>query len=304
MSSLRAAKKPKPGPPKFGSCRALALADGDVGALLAGRGQDAERERLGDGDQQRAGAVAISAAAATSSMPPKKFGYRDHHGGGLVVDGGAQRRRSSVTAAVVGHDHRCGPQAGVSVASTCTYSGCTPPETTTLPPGRAVGGGENHGLGQRRGAVVHRSIAHVEPGELADRRLVLEDGLQRTLAALGLIGRVRRQELGATGESVDDGRHVGVVDAGPQERDQLVGRTVARGKPGQLTQHVGFAGRLGQAEPAGEAHLVGDILEEVIERRDADRGEHLAHVLLGMGNEPQGSHLEARRVAGQRYGIV
>ncbi len=89
-----------------------------------------------------------------------------------------------------------------------------------------------------------------------------------------------------------------------QERDQLVGRTVARGKPGELAQHVGFGGRLGQVEPAGEAHLVGDVLEEVVERRDADRGEHLAHVLLGMGNEPQGSHLEARRVAGQRYGIV
>ena len=54
----------------------LALADADVDAALAGRLQDAERDRVvrADDDGQRAASFAAAASAATSSTAPRKFG--------------------------------------------------------------------------------------------------------------------------------------------------------------------------------------------------------------------------------------
>ena len=77
--------------------------------------------------------------------------------------------------------------------------------------------GHQDGLGRGHGPVVERGVGDVHAGELADERLVLEDGLQGALADLGLVGRVGRDELGPGAEVVDDRGDEVVVDAGPQE---------------------------------------------------------------------------------------
>ena len=52
-----------------------------------------------------------------------------------------------------------------------------------------------HGLGRRRRAVVDRVVGDVHPEQVADQGLELERVLQRALADLGLIRRVRGVEL-------------------------------------------------------------------------------------------------------------
>jgi hypothetical protein len=37
-----------------------------------------------------------------------------------------------------------------------------------------------------------------------------------------------------------------------------------------------------EVELAGEADVLGDVREQVVDRRDADAGEHLPHVLVGV----------------------
>ena len=65
------------------------------------------------------------------------------------------------------------------------------------------------GVGRDREAVVAGRVRHVHPGQLADRRLVLEDRLQDALAHLGLVRRVGGQELAALQDRVDDRRACG-----------------------------------------------------------------------------------------------
>ena len=75
--------------------------------------------------------------------------------------------------------------------------------------------------------VVAGGVRDVHPRELADGRLVLEDRLQHTLAHLGLIGRVRGEELTALKHRVDDGGDVMVVHARPEERELPGGVDIA-----------------------------------------------------------------------------
>jgi hypothetical protein len=72
-------------------------------------------------------------------------------------------------------------------------------------------------VGGDRRAVVAGRVRHVHAGQLADDRLVLEDRLEDTLAHLGLIRRVCRQELAASEDRVDDRGDVVVVDPGAEE---------------------------------------------------------------------------------------
>ena len=88
----------------------LALAHGDVGALLTRRSQNAEGERVGDDDQQGAGVVGDLRRGGDVLDAAEEARLLDDDGGGLGVDGGAQRRRRRTTAAVVGRHHGRRPQ--------------------------------------------------------------------------------------------------------------------------------------------------------------------------------------------------
>ncbi len=127
--------------------------------------------------------------------------------------------------------------------------------------------------------LVHGGVGDRQPGQLGDRGLVLEHDLQAALADLGLIRRVRRQELRARHQHVDDRRHVVVVHTGAQERDLVLGGHVALGEPAQL----GVDGLLGLARRQGDrpaqAHALRNRVEELLDRPDADRLEHDREVL-------------------------
>ena len=145
-------------------------------------------------------------------------------------------------------------------------------------PGRVLG--DEARVGGDGEAVVARRIRDVHARELADRRLVLEDRLEDALAHLGLVGRVRGQELASLQDRVDDCRDVVVVDARSEEgeldaRVRVLGRELLE-MPDEL--RLGECRRHGQV--AGEPDRLGDLLEEVVDRGDTDRREHLVAVTL------------------------
>jgi hypothetical protein len=147
------------------------------------------------------------------------------------------------------------------------------------PPGCVPG--DVAGIRCHGGPVVARGVRDVEPGQLADRRLVLEDRLQHALAHLGLIRRVRREELAARHHEVHDRRHVVVVHAGAEERDLLARGDVARGELGQVGGELGLGERGLERERAAETHAHRHVGEQLLDGGDADLGQHGVPVVVG-----------------------
>ena len=147
------------------------------------------------------------------------------------------------------------------------------------PPGRVL----RHVAGVRgdRRAVVAGRVRDVHPGELADRRLVLEDRLQHALAQLGLVRRVGRQELAALEDGVDDRGDVVVVDPGAEERELCVGWRSRAASSSRWRDELLLRERRLEVELTAEAHACRNVGEELVHRRDADRLEHLLAVGVG-----------------------
>ena len=137
--------------------------------------------------------------------------------------------------------------------------------------------------GRRHGAraLVHGGVRDGQPGELRDGGLVLEHHLQPALRDLGLIRRVRREELGAAEQRVDQRRYVVVVHAGAEEADLGVRVHVAGGERRQVLVDLLLGAPVRQVDGASQAHALRYVGEQIVERADADRAEHLLQVLLG-----------------------
>ena len=103
-------------------------------------------------------------------------------------------------------------------------------------------------------AVVSGRVRDVHARELADDRLVLEDRLEDALAHLGLIRRVRREELAPREHDIRDRRDVVVVDPRAEERELGAGVNVPRRELLDVAHELRLAERRGQIELAAEAH--------------------------------------------------
>ena len=139
--------------------------------------------------------------------------------------------------------------------------------------------GHQRGLGGRGGAVVVGRRDDVHAGQLGEERLVLVDRLERPLADLGLVRRVRRVELAAQEELVDDRRQVVAVDARAEEA-----REVGPVPPGQAPQvlHQLELGQRRRQVQAGRADARRDRLEEHVDRIDPERREHPSPLARGV----------------------
>ena len=137
-------------------------------------------------------------------------------------------------------------------------------------------GGRRHG----RWPLVGRRVRHRQARELGDRRLVLEHHLQPALGDLRLVGRVRRQELRALHEHVDQRRDVVVVHPSAEEAQLLFGRAVPRGQLAQVLEDVLLGAARRQLELPAEAHGRGDLaVEDLLQRGHPDRGQHRLEIL-------------------------
>ena len=100
------------------------------------------------------------------------------------------------------------------------------------------------------------ALATGRPVRSDDEGLELEDGLQRALGQLGLVGRVGGVELAAEQELVDRRRDVVRVGAGAEERhrrDPVLAADLV-----EEVDQTAFVERLGQLERALEPQAGGD----------------------------------------------
>ena len=99
--------------------------------------------------------------------------------------------------------------------------------------------GERHRLGGSRGLIEQRCVGDVEPGEVADHGLEVEQRLQPALADLRLVRRVG----GVPGRVFKDVAldHRGQDGAGIALADQRGEHLVLRGKLIHMRQRLGFA---------------------------------------------------------------
>ena len=200
--------------------------------------------------------LAIGASASRSSTAPRKFGWA-RNTAAMSSPIAARSASASVTPSASATSSMVVPQPAPVVASVSRECGCTPRETTKR---RAAGVdlGEVAGGGERARALVDARVGDRQPGELGDHRLVLEHHLQPALGDLGLVRRVRRQELRARRDAVHQRRDVVVVHPGAEERQLVLGGDVARGErragsrrpPARACRRAGPAGGRG-AGPRG-----------------------------------------------------
>ena len=146
---------------------------------------------------------------------------------------------------------------------------------------------EQHGLHERRCAVVDGRVGDIHAVEFADHRLELVDGLERALADLRLVRSVRCVKLGALEYGVYRGRDEVVVDARAEETHGVIPNPV--GLPTEQPHGL----RLGQArrkvQSARFAHGGRYGCDEIVEGSNTNGGKHLREVVIGVRDEMVGS---------------
>ncbi len=173
--------------------KTLGLAADDVSPVVTGGAQ--ERQRQGFAHRRnREGTDAVRRLrdGRDGLHATEKVGVLHHRAGGGIVD---LRRYLAAAVGIGRNDHQIGADSG-QVGRHHLSPMRMDPAAEDHP--RAPGDSDRHqdGLGRCGGSVVERRVRHLEAGERGDHRLPLEDGLQRALADLRLVGRVRRRELG------------------------------------------------------------------------------------------------------------
>ena len=263
----------------------LPLAGGDIGSVRTGRGQDGEADRLDDRDEERAGGMRQPADLGHRLEQAEEIRLRgDDPGDGTVGLGQHPFERGEVGRAGRRpvRDERdlveLEPALEVRPRGLPVVRMDPARDEDPVAPGRADGHQRRLGGGCR--AVVVRGRHDVEVDQLGQQRFVLVDALEGPLADLGLVGRIGRVPLAAQEQLVDRRWRPVAVDAGAQERGEV--GPIAGGQPGQARRELELGLRLGQVEPRS-AELDRDVLEELVDRGQAEGREHPLTVVGGMG---------------------
>jgi hypothetical protein len=144
-------------------------------------------------------------------------------------------------------------------------------------PGRPVA--HRHRLGGRGAFVQKGCIGDLQPCEVDHNRLEVEQGLEATLGDLGLVRRVRRVPARVLEDvSLDDRRGEGVVVAHSNEGAEDL---IPRSEPADLGKGVALVHRTADPERLAETDR-GRYrrLDELVERRIPEQGNHLRDVVL------------------------
>ena len=121
-------------------------------------------------------------------------------------------------------------------------------------------------------AVIHRGVGDLAAIEPRDLGLELEQGLERALGDLGLVGRVAGQELAALDQMIDAGRNMVAIGAAAEEEGHVAGDHVGARQRAELALDVELAGMIGQpVDLAGEPRRCGHVDEQIVDRAGADR---------------------------------
>ena len=77
-----------------------------------------------------------------------------------------------------------------------------------------------------------------------------------------------------------------VVRTRASETHQLVRVPVASREAAEVRDDLHLGDAVGQIERPIESDGLGDLVEQLVQAGDADRAEHLAHVVVGLRREP------------------
>ena len=246
------------------------------------------------GDRQRAGLGRGGGDVGGRLEAAEEVGLLEDHARRVL--GGGPDGVGIGRAAVVRHLDDLHPEPGGEGAHDVPHLGVERLGDDDL---RPAGRGPRDVAGVRRDrqAVVAGGVRDVHPGQLADGGLVLEDRLERPLAHLGLVGRVRGQELATLHHGVADRRDVVVVDAGPEELDLAARVDVPRRELGQVGHQLGLGERRLEVELTPQPDRLRDLVEELLDGSDADGGEHRVAVGVGECGERHRASTSSRYAA-------
>jgi len=281
---------PKYGPPDDSHAHRLAVAADDVRACRTPAArclQHGQRYRIDHADHQRVFRVRPVGQRIDSFQHAEEIRLRDHQRGERAevllrqprrID--AARLRTFVAEIELDHLDVLQLDDGLQRLAIRRMHGARH-QDAARPLARAALGHQRR-FGQRRGAVIKRSVADVHAGQPRHHRLVFVDQLQRALTGFGLIRRVRRIELTARHHRPHRRGNVMLVRTGAGEiQRRAIHRRARLHQPRDF--HFRQAAR--HAFERRDLQRRGDFIEQVVDALHADGGQHRLHVGFGMGDE-------------------
>ncbi len=247
-----------------GDSEALGGADGEVGAELAGAGEEGEGEWIGghygygsggvEGGDGGAVVVDLAVGAGVLEDGSEDFGGTEV-GGGVAEDEGP--------AEGLGAGLQEGDGLGVAVAVDEEDGGG----------GLGCALGHGHGFGGGGGLVEQGGVGDVEAGEVADHGLEVDESFETALGDFGLVGGVGGVPGGVLEDvALDDGGNDGSVVALADERGEDL---VFGGDGAEVGDGLDFGERGAEGELAGGEDGGGDGLgDELVDGVEADGLEH------------------------------
>ena len=254
--------------------RTLSLADRHLAPVVAGRLEHAERDGVDVRDRERS-SVGDGGCEVGCRLQTTEEVRLLEDGARRIAGGHAELVGVGRPAPVLDLDHLEPESWRVRLHDLAHLRVDGLGDDDLVSPGRVFG--DEAGVGGDRGAVVAGRVRDVHARQLADRGLILEDRLEDALAHLRLVGRVGGQELAALEHCVDRRRDVVVVDPRTEKRDLRTGVRRFGTRVLQVGDSSGSE-RAGSRARRLEADACGDVGEESLDRRDADRREHLLTV--------------------------
>ena len=271
---------------------ALRRADDRVGAHLARRCHEREREQVGGNAHQRTARVRAFDCRREVVEPTTTPGVLHQHREASVDQVGRvgvadddldpERRRART------HDvDRLRMRVGIDEEHTALLR-VDPVE-------------HRHGLRGRGALVEERRVREVHAGEVAHHRLEVQQRLEPALTDLGLVGRVRGVPSRVLEHVAQDhGGRDRVVVAEPDERREHL---VAAGELPQPRERSGFGKRLGQVEGSRFAdHSRHRGVDELIQRPVTQDREHRGLVAGARTDVPVDERIQSRILSGQLVG--
>ncbi len=136
-------------------------------------------------------------------------------------------------------------------------------------------------LGRGRAAVVHRRVHDIHREELGHERLVLVDRLQCALADLGLVRRVRGEELAAQREHRHGCGDVATLDRAADEERPVARARVHLGEPLEVRLDL-YLGETRSDAELRVTRVLGDRAEKLVDVAHADAFEHRGPIGIGV----------------------
>ena len=255
----------------------LGAAEGHVGADLTGRRDQRDSQQVGADRHQRTPVVRLGDQCRPVGHPAAGARHLGDHpeevavGQAVAQVGGDDLDPQRFGA---GGQHRVGLDEDVAVHRQPVRRSLARPVH------------QRHGLGRRGGLVEHGRVGDVQPGQVGDHGLEVQQRLQPALADLRLVGRVGgvpRRVLHDVAQQHRRGQRVVVALADHRHRDH-----VRVGQLPQFGQCLVFGGRIGQGLQPGGDTPVGQRVQDpggqclggqFIERADADDAEDVGQRL-------------------------